>query len=253
MFLLLARAKIAVKTFFSRSHTISSIYIYILAVGITPYGKRDVSSTRPSFVAIFSAAGRQCQRQYFLYWCQITRTHGSTRKTPKRISLLIAPSHKLVTLKDVQVLGPRLLFNIDTSATMQPLAYRPMPASNGALRSIQHEHSNAVELQNTEFQESLYRMQTHRGLHFRGILGICYMLYSCCSKCTGLNLSLLSGQIYRRNSVWFGRDHVFLTACCVASVVLDLVQLLRKRQIIQENNKETRKNLRSSSMAGTAP
>ena len=99
---------------------------------------------------------------------------------------------------------------------MQPLAYRPMPASNGAPRSLQHDHSNAVELQNTEIQENLYRMQTHRGLHFRGILVICYMLYACNSKCTGLNLSFLSSQRCRY-SVWFGRDHVFRKACFVAS------------------------------------
>ena len=57
-----------------------------------------------------------------------------------------------------------------------------MSASNGAPRSLQHEHSNAVELQNTQFQENVYRMQTqtHLGLHFRGILATTYIIHHTC-------------------------------------------------------------------------
>ena len=71
--------------------------------------------------------------------------------------------------------------------------------------------------------------------------------YACSSKCTGLDVSVLLGQPCRRNSVWFGRDHIFRKACSVASIIIvEIVQLLRKRQIIQENNyywKKTKENI----------
>ena len=46
-----------------------------------------------------------------------------------------------------------------------------MSVSNGAQRSLQHERSNAVELENTENLENRYRMHTHAEDY---ILGICY-------------------------------------------------------------------------------
>ncbi len=59
-----------------------------------------------------------------------------------------------------------MLFNVELRRQCQPLAYRQMPASNGAPPSLQHERSNVEELQNTRFQEYLYRMQTHQGLEY---------------------------------------------------------------------------------------
>ena len=66
---------------------------------------------------------------------------------------------------------------------MQPLlAYRPMPASNGAPRSVQHERSNAAvfELQNTENQENLYRLQNTEDY----TMGV-YWVYDCSSNYSG--------------------------------------------------------------------
>ena len=77
--------------FLSRSYTISSIciYIYILEVGNTPYGKRHASRTISvtPLQSIFEESLHS--RQSFWYNWQINSTHSSTRKTPQRRTLPI--------------------------------------------------------------------------------------------------------------------------------------------------------------------
>ena len=56
----------------------------------------------------------------------------------------IARRHLLANLKNVRVLAPPMLFNIELRRQCQPIAYRPVQASNRALRSVKHERPDIV-------------------------------------------------------------------------------------------------------------
>ena len=49
-----------------------------------------------------------------------------------------------VNIQNVKFLAPPMLYNIETRRQCQPLAYRPVQASNRAPRSMEHERRNVV-------------------------------------------------------------------------------------------------------------
>ena len=98
--------------------------------------------------------------------------HSSTRKTPQKKDVKI--SLHLVNLKNVRVLAPPMLFNIELWRQWQPLIFPPIQASDGALRSVKHERRNVVirfrGCRMTKIQEYLYRMHAQQGLLLSDLL-----------------------------------------------------------------------------------
>ena len=82
--------------------------------------------------------------------------------------------HLLVNLKNVRVLAPPMLFSIELHRQWQPLIFQPIQASNGALRSVKHEHRNVVirirGCRMTTTQQQLYGMQTQQGVLLSDLL-----------------------------------------------------------------------------------
>ena len=133
--------------FFSRSYTISSICIYTLVVGNTPYGRRHISRTEPVLLQasyLRLKLSKFHSPQPFLYRYQISSMHSSTRKTPLKRTLKMSLRHLLVNLKNVRVLAPPMFFSIELWRQWQPIIFPPIQASNGAPRSIEHERCNVV-------------------------------------------------------------------------------------------------------------
>ena len=79
-------------------------------------------------------------------------------------------------VKNLQVLASRMLFNVEFRRQCQPLVYRPMPASIGAPRVLQHERHNVVVrvrgCRMTKIQAYLHKMQTQQGVRFCDMLVI---------------------------------------------------------------------------------
>ena len=91
-----------------------------------------IPHTKTKIIAHVHAAHGHTRRQFFGMYQLETRF--------ARITL----RHRLVSLKNVRVLAPRILFNIELRRQCRLQAYRPVQAPNGAPRSAKHERRNVI-------------------------------------------------------------------------------------------------------------
>ena len=162
--------------FLSKIYTISrtSKYIYILVVRNTPYGKWHISRTEPVYGKLNVLDQSLHPPQSFLYRCQISSMHSSTRKTPQKRTPKMSIRHLLVNMRNVRVLPPPMLFSSELWRQWQPFIFPPIEASNGALRSAKHERRNVVirvrGCRMANIQEKLYGVQTQQGVLLSDLL-----------------------------------------------------------------------------------